>query len=185
MLHAGPRENFTTEENLIEALEILEPRLASEDDLLKQFAWARKAYPQYHVTMYILGHLCVKPEGPSVDRAWEAIETLFRREQWDEFTSGFGSKSAVLAALRAKAVSVREKIQNRNLGGNARNSESYLGLETGEGPSGTGTVPAYLLGDMGSDELSFDIGSDEWPNWATLAQGFQPDGQVFPGLFWQ
>ena len=52
--HSGPCEDFIAEKNLIEALEILEPRLVSEDDMLKQFAWAKKAYPQYHVTMYIL-----------------------------------------------------------------------------------------------------------------------------------
>ena len=174
------REEFATEENLIEALEILTPRLVSEDDLLKQFAWARKAYPQYYVTMYVLQHLCVKPEGPSVDKAWEAVEIAF--QQWDNFSSGFGSKSAVLAALKAKAVSVREKVQNRNLGGEARNSKSDLGLERGHSPSGIGAGPAYL---MDNNEFCFDINSDEWPNWATLAQGFQLDGQKFPGIFWQ
>jgi Fungal specific transcription factor domain len=164
-------DEFATEENLIEALEILTPRLVREDDLLKQFAWAREAYPQYYVTMYVLQHLCVKPEGPSVDRAWEAVELVF--QQWDEFSSGFGSKSAVLAALRAKAVSAGEKIQNRNLGGDARNSDSGLGLERGYGPSGTGAGPAYPLGNIDSNEFCFDINSDAWPNWATLAQGFQ------------
>lgn len=186
LLHLPPsREDFATEEDLIEALEILKPRLVSEDDLLKQFAWARKAYPQYHVTMYILWHLCVRPEGPSVDRAWEAVETLFSREQWDECTSGFGSKSAVLTALRTKAISVKEKSQNLNRWGSARNSDSDLGVETGEGPSEAGTIPAYLLGDLGSGELGFDIDSDEWPNWATLIQDFQPDSQAFPGVFGQ
>jgi hypothetical protein len=174
------REEIATEENLIEALEILTPRLVSEDDLLKQFAWARKAYPQYYVTMYVLQHLCVKPEGPSVDRAWEAVEIVF--QQWDDFSSGFGSKSAVLVALRAKAFAVREKIQIRNLGGDARNTDSNSGLEIGHDPSETGTGPAYLLGDIASAEFGFDINSDEWLNWANLAQGFQLDGQAFPSV---
>jgi hypothetical protein len=164
-------------------LEVLTTRLVSEDDLLKQFAWARKAYPQYYVTMYVLQHLCVKPEGPSVGVTWEAVELVF--QQWDEFSSGFGSKLAVLAALRAKAASVGENIQNRNLGGDTRNSDSDLGLERGYGPSGTGAGPAYLLGDIDSNEFCFDINSNEWPNWATLAQGFQLDGQEFPDTFWQ
>jgi hypothetical protein len=67
----------------------------------------------------------------------------------------------VLAALGAKAVSVREKIQNRNLGGEARNSDSDLGLERGHDPSGIGASSVYLLGDMDSNELCFDINSDE------------------------
>lgn len=174
----GPLDSFTTEENLVEALGILEPRLASEDDFLTQFAWARKAYPQYHVVMYILWHLCVKPEGPSIGRAWNAIETVFACEERDEFHSGFGSQSAVLAALRNKAISVRDTLRRRSLGGPG------VGVETGEDPSGDDSVPAELLTDLGSGELSFDMG-DEWPNWATLAQGFQPEGQAFAGDSWQ
>ena len=183
--HPKQREKLTTEENLIEALEILAPSLASEDDLLKQFAWAKKAYPQYHVTMYILLHLYVKPEGPNVDRAWEVIDSIFCRERWDELNSGFGSKSAVLATLRAKAISVREKVQKQNLGKNPRTGNSVLGLETGGDPCGSGTVPASLPEDMNIGEFSFDIGSDEWLNWETLAQGFQPNGQEFPDVSWQ
>lgn len=183
--HPGPREDFATEENLIEALEILEPRLVGEDDMLKQFAWAKKAYPQYHVVMYILWYLCIKPKGPSVDRAWAAIETHFSREQFEELTSGFGSKSAVLTALRAKAVSAREGIQTQIPGGVARNSDEDLSLGAREGPSVGGIVPTHQLGDIGSEEFHFDIGNDEWPNWATLAQGFQPDGQALPIVFWQ
>ena len=180
--HAGPHADFATEQNLIEALEILEPRLYSEDGLLKQFAWARKAYPQYHVTMYVLWHLCVKPEGPSIDKAWETVDTLFSYELWDESTMGFGSKSAVLAALKAKAVSVREKIRKLNLGGNARTSDRSSGVVSredsseGEGPS------AYLVGDTGSDELGLDSGMDELLNWAALVQGFQPNSS---DVFWQ
>lgn len=180
---AGPRDHFATEENLIEALEVLEPRLVSEDDLLKQFAWARKAYPQYHVTLYILWHLCVKPEGPSVDRAWEAVDSLFSGELWDEVASGFAPKSAVLAALRAKAVSVREKIRGGHSGWNARGRGIEVALERGSGPSGTGAAPAASPGEQanGSDDFGFDICNDEWPDWETLAQGFQSDGQMFLG----
>lgn len=107
-----------------------------------------------------------------MDRAWGVIETLLCDEQWDDFTSGFGPKSEVLAAFRANAISVTEKLQTRNLGGNVKNSSSHLGLGTGEDVSRTGIVPACLPGNLGSDEFSFDIESDEWPNWATLAQDF-------------
>ncbi|KAK1764279.1 hypothetical protein QBC33DRAFT_622239 [Phialemonium atrogriseum] len=180
--HAGPGADFATEENLSEALAILEPRLYSEDGLLTQFAWARKAYPQYHVALYVLWHLCVKPEGPNVDRAWEEVEVLFSHELWDESSIRLGSKSAVLAALKAKAVSVREKTQRlRSPAKNAGHSDCNSGLVSGEDPSGGGDLPVYLLGDMGSDGLDFNMGGDEWPNWATLVQGFQPDG---PDVLW-
>jgi hypothetical protein len=43
---SGKSKEVATDANLVEALEILECRLSSDDELLKQFAWVRKAYPQ-------------------------------------------------------------------------------------------------------------------------------------------
>lgn len=115
--NSGPTDDFTSEKNLIEALEILQPRFDSEDDMLKQFSWARKAYPQYHITRYILWYLCIKPEGAGVDRALEAMDTLFCGQNWEQLISGFGSMSAVVVILQAKAIAVREKIHTRNQAG--------------------------------------------------------------------
>lgn len=181
------REDFATDENLAEALEILRPQLASEDGLLAQFAWARKAYPQYHLAMYVLWHLCVKPEGPHVQSAWDAIDTFFSRELWDEANQGFGSKSAVLVALRTKAVAAREKVQSRNLDrreaagepGNG-DGDSYRRQEAGDADAlspthgGGNAISTSLLGDMGGNEdlLDFDMGAaDEWLDWGSFLQG--------------
>ena len=82
-----------------------------------------------------------------------------------------------------KAIFVREKIQNLNFQGNPRHGNSSMGFKPGEDPSGAGTVAAYLPGDVGIGELDIDIGSKEWPNWTTLAWGFQPHGQASPGVF--
>ena len=170
---ADPHTDFATEKNLTEALEILKPRLYSEDGLLKQFAWARKAYPQYHVTMYVLWHLIVKPEGPSVEKAWETIESQFSSELWDESTVGFGSKSAVLVALRAKAMSVRDRIRK------AKTSERNSGLGFGGLAEGE-DFSACRFGDVDGDEVDFGD-TDEWTEWAALVQGFEIDG---PDVYW-
>ena len=171
---ADPHTDFATEKNLIEALEILKPSLYIEDDLLKQFGWIRRAYPQYHVTMYVLWHLCVKPDGPSVDKAWETVESLFYSQLWDESNVGFGSKSAVLVALRAKAVSVRDRIRK------AKSSERSPGLSFGGSADGE-DLSAHRFGDGDGDEL--DLGAtDEWSDWAALVQGFDFDS---PDVYWQ
>ncbi|KAF2503372.1 hypothetical protein BU16DRAFT_476215 [Lophium mytilinum] len=176
---AGPPIDFATEENLGEALDILAPRLYHEDDLLKQFAWARKAYPQYHITMYVLWHLCVKPEGPNIDSAWEAVQPLFSQELWDESTMGFGPKSAVLVALKTKAMSVRESLQRLSPGEQSRTSHSSPGQVPGEGsPRASG----YMPGDADGDEFGLSINMEEWPNWEAFVQGFQLDS---PDAFWQ
>ena len=36
-----------------------------------------ETYTQYHLLTYLLWHLRVKPVGPSVDRAWNAIDGSF------------------------------------------------------------------------------------------------------------
>ena len=164
--HSESYEEFTTEENLVEALEILEPRLASEDDLMKQFSWAKKAYPQYHVTMYVLWHLCVKPEGLNVGRAWKAIESSYNGEQGDGCFCGFGPKSEVLVALRAKAISVREKMMNNrpemasSFGGNGMDSRRE------ESQPVAGSVPLIPFYD------GLNIGNEDWLQWTSLFQDF-------------
>lgn len=181
--HTGSREDLATDENLLKALDILEPRLAGEDDMLKQFAWVRKIFPQYYVTMYILWHLCVKPEGPHVSRAWTTVDTVFSSELWCEYTSGFGAKSAVLAALRMKAVALRESLQKRSSGLGARDGDRELSREVDGSPSRDETQNDFLLGDGYGGDLNFDIGSNAWPDWTILAQEFQPDGQGFASSF--
>ena len=186
--HPGPREDLATDENLLEALEILEPRFTemTEDELLKQFSWVRKVFPQYHVTMYILWHLCVKPEGPYVSRAWKSVDLVFSDELWNEYTSGFGAKSAVLAALKVKAVALRESLQKKRTSGLDRmaGDDSEASAEEAGGVSSKDESQTdILLGDVYGGDFNFDIGSDAWPDWSILAQEFQADGRPFAGGF--
>ncbi|CAM1510756.1 Fc.00g082690.m01.CDS01 [Cosmosporella sp. VM-42] len=179
---AGPHTDFVTEENLNEALEILEPRLHTEDDLLKQFAWARKAYPQYHVMMYVLWHLCIRPEGPNVKRAWNLIDIMFSHELRDESNVGLGSRSAVLTALKAKAMSMKEKISKSRAPANTtQNADGNTNSGRQKGQTADGDTVQYFFQDMDGNELDFEMGGEEWPNWATLVHGFQSDG---PDALW-
>ncbi|KAL6243385.1 hypothetical protein RBB50_009937, partial [Rhinocladiella similis] len=181
--NSSPRsEDFATEENLQEALELLQPRLDIGDELLKPYAWAAKAYPQYNVTLYVLWHLCIKPDGPSTDRAWHAVDTLFSTELWHETTSGYGPKSAVLEALKLKALSVRSRTRRRDYSNTPQNNSSvdpsmdsagdYTSVPPHEGP-----IDGLFASTENFNDMGFDIGSDDWPNWTTLAQGYQYEGQ--------
>lgn len=156
------RDFAFTEENLAEALAVLEPKLYEDDGLLRQFAWTRRAYPQYHITMYVLLHLCVNPEGPGVERAWHAVDGFFADETADRATIGFGSKMSVLSVLRAKAIAIREKLQGGgggggSGGGNSGSSSSNsnrrpgLGDGTGHGEGGhcyVGAAPGEAGGPL-------------------------------------
>jgi hypothetical protein len=155
----SPRTDFATTENLMEALDILKPRLSDDAGLLKEYDWARKAYPQYHVMLYVLWHLCVKPAGPETERAWEAVHIITSRELSNESAVGFGSKLAVLAALKAKALSIKAKAPDGISEGDTRELE----LD----PFGDGFISSYLLGDIGSDALGFDADINDWSSLTT------------------
>jgi hypothetical protein len=177
--NTDPQANFATEANLVEALDLIFPRI-NDDELLKQYAWAGKVYPQYNVTMYVLWHLCVRPEGPNSDRAWQAIERSFSDSMRDDSATRLGSKSSVLAALRAKAMLIRQRIQARNAGvstgGHPLAVAEDLFQDGGRfkdgGFDGNG-FPAHLFGDAGVDELGFDRSEDGWLDWGALVQSFQ------------
>lgn len=172
---AGIHADFATEENLAEALAVLEPKLYESDGLLNQFAWTRRAYPQYHVTMYVLLHLCVKPEGPAVDRAWKAVDNFFEDESGDRTKIGFGSKLSVLSVLRTKAVAVRDTLQHRRPSFASRNGNRDSSMASGETLVEGGDPSASLQGDAHGYEFGLDAGMENWPDWATLVQDFQLD----------
>lgn len=178
--HAGgdavPPTDFATDENLVEALEILDPKTSWGDEMLRQFVWVSRAFPQYHVTMYVLWHLCIRPEGPTVERAWAAIDAVFSSEIYEGATIGLGSKFLVLTALRAKAMSVRAKANG--VGDGSGSGGYFMEAYRGDVP-----VPDYMFPSLcdGSsmDEFASNLNDGEWPNWSTLAHGFQLSG---PGL---
>ncbi|KAH9890142.1 hypothetical protein F4778DRAFT_785304 [Xylariomycetidae sp. FL2044] len=118
--------------------------------LLTQFSWARKAYPQNHVTMYVLWHLCVRPEGPSVQRAWRAIDKVFARDFDDP--SMFGSKAAVLMALRAKAKARRAAARAKVAGAAAARDNNNTNNNSRVGSAVTTTTAT------GTDEVMADSG---------------------------
>lgn len=172
---AGIHADFATEENLTEALAVLEPKLYEADGLLNQFAWTRRAYPQYHVTMYVLLHLCVKPEGPGIDKAWKAVDSFFEDETGDRTKIGFGSKLSVLSVLRSKAVAAREKLQNRRPPVAISDGNRVLGMVSGEASAQCAGPSASLQGDAPGHGFGLDAGLDTWPDWAMLVQDFQLD----------
>lgn len=181
---AGLDPDFASEENLIEALDILEPRMFLDDEMLKQFSWTMKAYPQYHILMYVLLHLSLRPEGPSVDRAWRSVNKFFADEVQNGVTMDLGSKLSVLSALKTKALSMRKQVQKKPSETGAGNKDDYVpDLAPGEqGTStGTGTSPT-LVEDTNWPELAVDFNIGEWPDWADLVQGFQLDNS---GISWQ
>jgi hypothetical protein len=159
----------------------------SADGLLQQFSWVQRAYPQYHAIMYVLWHLCVRPSGPDRARAWEAAEALLEKEMQDEAAMGFSSMSAVLAALRAKAMAAREKVEGREAEGDGEVADGEVAdggvvgqaQEDGRENNVTSTSGSFV----GADDLGLDgSGADDWPAWEVFFQAGQLDAA---NMFWQ
>jgi hypothetical protein len=99
----------TNEETLIQACHLLELYLEVQaDELLRGFHWQIGSYTQYHLLTYVLWYLCVRPGGPSIERAWNAIEACFQLAESRQLTTHQGTKWTVLRKLRAKALTIRE-----------------------------------------------------------------------------
>ncbi|KAH8651178.1 hypothetical protein BX600DRAFT_370275, partial [Xylariales sp. PMI_506] len=101
---------FASAEGFAEALEVLQAGMAiASDEMLKPYMWAMKAFPQYHVTLYLLWSLCVNPEGPDVDRAWVSLDSAIASGFGHGMVEGLGSKGWVFSALITRAKALREK----------------------------------------------------------------------------
>ena len=140
----------TTEEDMVRAIEILEmSKQFFTDDMLQGFRWIFEAYPQYDVLMYVLWRLCVQPDGPNVERAWELAITCFELYS----SRAVGWKWAVLEKLRMKAGGIREARQN----GTAMTGRVGVVSEGGVEPSDMQVDASLPMG----DELLRDM------NWAS------------------
>jgi hypothetical protein len=97
------------EDTLISACRLLEMNLQLQtDELLRGFHWYLGSYTQYHLLTYLLWHLCVKPGGPNIERAWNALESSFQLAEYRQLTTEPASKWKVLQLMRGKALLIRE-----------------------------------------------------------------------------
>ncbi|TIC91163.1 Bikaverin cluster transcription factor bik5 [Colletotrichum higginsianum] len=192
--HPEARESFATEENLQEALGILEAGMnLASDELLRPYRWSMRAYPPYHMLLYVLWHLCVKPEGPSVDKAWRAVDEHSALIRQVSSGSGPAAKMTILDALRAKALAVHQRLAQQNEGdgegagdavgdveaaGNA-DKEAYPTPRAEDRPDADGQDPS-LYGSAGAEGMDWSSMMQDFPDWGTLMNEFQVDGLDFP-----
>ncbi|KAF5667267.1 hypothetical protein FHETE_5970 [Fusarium heterosporum] len=155
------------DDRLLAAVQILEFRTFSGDLFLAQFTWARKVHPQYHITLYVLWHLCVRPESLYAERARKAVDSIFAQEMADEVVTGVGPKLMILKTLRSKAdARLRERRYE---------VEPSLDDAISEPPMLSDSYDAFnFIDELNFDDMAFDDGA-EWSTWTSLLQGFQSD----------
>lgn len=181
------RDSFATEENLDAACKCLEMNIEVwHDELLRPLRWSQRVHPQYFLVLYVLWHLCIRPDGPQVERAWRVVDGMFQVEQ-QRLTHAFSAPSlklVVLQRLRQKAERARA---STGFGDNHRTG-GHRSDPAGVANSGEDNVEAN---DLQQEILGGDL-SDDWvaalegmslPNWNTLVSDLRSDPYNNPGMF--
>ena len=144
--------SYPNEEALVAACRILEMDLRFRaEDLLRGYLWYFETYTQYHALTYMLWHLCIKPVGPSVGRAWYTIDKSFEVANRRGTSCEPLSKWKVLQLLRDKALRIQRSC---NLEYSMINADLGDPLETGMVTEGFGASPDLILGDDQNWEFS-------------------------------
>jgi len=169
---------FPKDDDLLDVIEVLELVLQLRlDETLTPYSWMWNANPEYHGTMFLLWSLCIRPEGPHVERAWRVLNAL--AESDEQITRPSGSMDAMLVALKTKAEKARAATHTRRSVENARQTETSTPFFPASGEP-------YDFGDLWSHS-----GSNEWsPNlndfsgWGSFLENFRLDTQEFPGMMY-
>jgi len=169
-----------TEETLMDAVSVLDEADSMwSDELLRQFRWTMRSYPQYHLILYILWHLCINPESPHAARAFDAVEDHLAQIRLQQDAPIRGSKWIVLMALRSKAMSMRAKSQNHEASGSNPGRVACLSRDDDAAPREISPSDGEVV-DVAVGMGPFDQGL---PDWHTLVQDLQLDSTDFSLIF--
>jgi hypothetical protein len=113
------------------SIEILEySSVLKSEATTKQWGWLFHTYVQWHAIACILGELCIRPNSMIVDRAWRAVDGVFK--DWSVAISHSKSSGGMLwqpmRKLMAKARRKRE--ENMQLQTQAGQISSDLGMNS-------------------------------------------------------
>ncbi|KAJ4265381.1 hypothetical protein NW762_004669 [Fusarium torreyae] len=159
-----------TEGDFLEAVELLEHANGMwQDDDMEPFHWISRAFPQYHMMLYILRHLCLCPQGPHASRAFAAVELHLESFQVGENGPLTGLKWEVLMTLRQRALLMLQRVKENAKNVQKGQNKPQAGIE------GSGE---------GGPELQQSVEGDfAMPDWNTILEEFPLDMEDFSLIF--
>ncbi|SCV28701.1 uncharacterized protein FFB14_01919 [Fusarium fujikuroi] len=125
---------MATEAELAEAVELLELSNSMwQDDDLSAYQWLARSYPQYHIMLFILRHLCVCPRGELAKRAFAAVELQHENFKTSENKPLDGLKWTVLTTLRERAFLLMQQVERESVGAQWNESQriEMQGMQSG------------------------------------------------------
>ncbi|PNP54673.1 hypothetical protein FNYG_15616 [Fusarium nygamai] len=106
------QQPMATDSEVTEAVQLLEISNSMwQDDDLVPFQWIVRAFPQYHIMLFILRHLCVCPRGELAKRAFAAVDIHLGNFKTSGNGPLNGSKWTVLMTLRERAFLLMQKVE--------------------------------------------------------------------------
>ncbi|TWU75888.1 hypothetical protein ED733_005773 [Metarhizium rileyi] len=181
--HPEQQKLLATEDTLLEALSLFEEgENMKEDELLRPYLWSMRSYPQYHLMLFILWNICLRPRRSCALRAFKSVEEYVQAMERMGTTVLRGPKWTIFKALMARAAALIPWDSQKQGAGQNQTSMSAV-------PAGAGSDDAPDVGmTLGSTTRKFvDMSnapmSEEMqyvPDWSTLLQGFLQDETSFP-----
>ncbi|RYO89027.1 hypothetical protein DL762_003457 [Monosporascus cannonballus] len=149
-----------------------------QDEMISQYRWQIRSCVQYHMPLYILWHLCVRPRGPHAEMAWKTIDTYFELQESEALhlaLSGSASKWPVLKLLRDKASSIRKVVHNT--GTASQTPASRLSPEGGALVTQATEYPETNVDSTADSHWSQAL--DPLPDWSTFLEELSMEGIDF------
>jgi hypothetical protein len=161
--HPDDRVCLATESDVAEAVDLLEHAndMWRDEDMIP-FRWIARAFPQYHMMLYILRHVLVSPRGPLASRAFAAVEMHLESFKLGGGGPLNGLKWTVLMTLRDRAFLLMQR-ESRE-----RQVENEMDVEGGKDG---GNVEERVEGDLGMLD------------WNTILEEFPMDMEDFSLIF--
>ena len=137
---------------LTTSVEVIEfSRLLETEESTKKWGWLFRTYIQWHALAFVLSQLCVRTEGPVVDRAWIMIDGVF--ESWGGIMrsaqKGMMWKPLRKLMERARAIRAKALQQRARFPLDGRLGPTITPLITQPGPkmNGSSAVDYFSMSD--------------------------------------
>ena len=99
----------------ITSVEVIEfSYLLEQNENTSKWGWLFRTYMQWHAVAFVLSELCVRPSGPTYERAWKAVESVFDKRILEPTSRQKGMLWKPLRQLWTRAREVREKRPKNN-----------------------------------------------------------------------
>jgi hypothetical protein len=107
----------TVKERLfITSVEVIEfSYLLEQNENTSKWGWLFRTYMQWHAVAFVLSELCIRPSGPTYERAWKAVESVFDKRILESTSKQKGMLWRPLRQLWTRAKAVRDKRPKNNM----------------------------------------------------------------------